>query len=95
MALNNNGTVAGAAALAGAAASSIAAATEFSPSGAPRQTSDIDPEHPAVDNDPRSDTTSTQNRIDFNDPNLSGAEAVQKNLEAQGSTVASGDTDKA
>ncbi|WP_244631281.1 hypothetical protein [Aureimonas sp. ME7] len=59
-------------------------ATEFEPSGAPLQVvEDVDPSHPAVDNDPRAATSSEQNRIDFNDPNLSGAEAVKRNLEAQ------------
>lgn len=56
-------------------------ATTFSPSGAPEQTvGDVDPAHPAVDNDPRAGTTADQNRIDFNDPSLSAAEAVAQNL---------------
>lgn len=56
----------------------------FDPSGAPVQiVSDVDPFHPAVDNDPRANTTAEQNRIDFNDPTISGAEAVQRNLDAQ------------
>lgn len=64
---------------------SVAPATEFNPSGAPVQTvSDVDPSHPAVDDNPRADTTEEQNRIDFNDPTLSGSEAVEKNLEKQG-----------
>lgn len=58
----------------------IPAATEFSPSGAPRQVTDFDPAHPAVDNDPRKDTTLKQNQIDFNDPGLSEEAAVAKNL---------------
>lgn len=63
----------------------IAPATSFAPSGAPVQTvPDVDPSHPAVDDNPRADTTEDQNRIDFNDPTLSGAEAVAKNLEKQG-----------
>ena len=66
----------------------VAAATKFSPSGAPDQTSGIDPDHPAVDADPRANTTVAQNRIDFNDPHLSGAEAVERNLAAQGFPVA-------
>jgi hypothetical protein len=61
----------------------IPAATDFSTSGAPRQVTDIEVDHPAVDNDPRAGTTVDQNRIDFNDPTLDGAEAVQRNLEAQ------------
>ena len=60
----------------------IPAATDFSPSGAPEQiVPDVDPDHPAVDNDPRAHTTVDQNRIDFNDPTLSGAEAVKRNLD--------------
>lgn len=59
----------------------VAPATEFEASGAPHQiVEDVDPEHPAVDNNPRAGTTAEQNRIDFNDPTLSGAEAVAKNL---------------
>lgn len=62
----------------------IKPAAEFAPSGAPVQTvPDVDPSNPAVDNDPRATTTADQNRIDFNDPGLSSAEAVQRNLEAQ------------
>ncbi|MBX3543586.1 hypothetical protein [Chelatococcus sp.] len=64
----------------GAEATGIEPATEFDPSGAPHQVQDIDVDHPAVDNDPRANTTADQNRIDFNDPTLSGAEAVAKNL---------------
>lgn len=41
---------------------------------------EVDPNDPAVDADPRAGTTEDQNRIDFNDPTLSGAEAVAKNL---------------
>lgn len=56
-------------------------ATTFAPSGAPEQTvADVDPAHPAVDNDPRAGTSGDQNRIDFNDPSLSASEAVAKNL---------------
>lgn len=59
----------------------IAPATEFEASGAPHQiVGDVDPGHPAVDNDPRAGTSVEQNRIDFNDPTLSGADAVAKNL---------------
>ena len=69
----------------GAAPANIPPATEFAPSGAPVQSvPDVDPAHPAVDADPRANTTADQNRIDFNDPTLSGAEAVEKNLKAQG-----------
>lgn len=65
----------------GSAAAAIPAATEFAPSGAPVQSvPDVDPSHVAVDADPRKGTSETQNRIDFNDPTLSGEEAVVKNL---------------
>jgi hypothetical protein len=61
----------------------VADATEFNPSGAPVQHSkDVDPSHPAVDANPRAGTT--VNQIDFNDPNLSGEEAVIQNLKDQG-----------
>ena len=59
----------------------IAPATEFDPSGAPRQVvPDVDPNHPAVDNDPRAGTTEMQNRIDFNDPTKTGQEVVEEAL---------------
>lgn len=62
----------------------IKPASTFSTSGAPVQiVPDVDPSHPAVDNDPRKGTTLQQNRIDFNDPGLAGHEAVEKNLKAQ------------
>lgn len=62
----------------------IKAAKEFAPSGAPVQTvPDVDPNHPAVDANPRANTTVEQNRIDFNDPTISGAEAVAQNLKDQ------------
>ena len=63
----------------------IAPATEVDPSGAPVQiVPDVDLSHPAVDADPRKGTTVAQNQIDFNDPNLTGGEAVAKMLRAQG-----------
>ena len=53
-------------------------------SGAPQQiVPDVDLKHPAVDDNPRAGTTETQNRVDYNDPTLSGAEAVTANLAAQ------------
>lgn len=62
----------------------IKSAVEFAPSGAPVQSvPDVDPNNPAVDSNPRANTTEDQNRIDFNDPTLSGPEAVAKNLAAQ------------
>jgi hypothetical protein len=49
--------------------SGIAPASAFSTSGAPVQiVPDVDPSHPAVDNDPRANTTAEMNKIDFNDP---------------------------
>jgi hypothetical protein len=72
----------------GSEQANIAGATEFDPSGAPIQTvSDIDPSHPAVDDNPRKGTTVDQNRIDFNDPTKTGAEAVVENLREQGQDV--------
>lgn len=66
---------------AGSAPANIPAATDFDPSGAPIQiVSDVDPSHPAVDDNPRRGTTVDQNRIDFNDPTISGQEAVEKAL---------------
>lgn len=60
----------------------IPPAKDFDAAGAPQQiVPDVDPSHPAVDNDPRAGTTEHQNRIDFNDPRLSGAEAVKRNLD--------------
>lgn len=62
----------------------IAPATEIDASGAPQQiVPDVDLDHPAVDNDPRAGTTIEQNKIDFNDPTLTGQEAVEKNLAEQ------------
>jgi hypothetical protein len=62
----------------------VAAATEIDPSGAPHQiVPDVDLDHPAVDADPRANTTAEQNRIDFNDPTIEGHEAVERNLKAQ------------
>lgn len=61
-------------------AADISAATKFTPSGAPDQVTDIDVSHPAVDNDPRANTTVDMNKIDFNDPTVSGSDAVAKAL---------------
>ncbi|QBE91911.1 hypothetical protein DRN02_007700 [Sphingomonas paucimobilis] len=61
--------------------SAVAPATEIDTSGAPQQiVPDVDMSHPAVDNDPRANTTADQNRIDFNDPTISGADQVAINL---------------
>ncbi len=66
-----------------AADNGVAPATQIDPSGAPVQiVPDVDLSHPAVDADPRANTTADQNRIDFNDPTLEGHEAVEKNLKA-------------
>lgn len=40
----------------------------------------VDMSHPAVDNEPRAGVPEDSNKIDFNDPTLSQAEAVAKNL---------------
>lgn len=62
----------------------IAPATTIDPSGSPVQiVPDVDLDHPAVDANPRANTTEDQNRIDFNDPSLEGQEAVEKNLADQ------------
>ncbi|MDE0878920.1 MAG: hypothetical protein OSB00_09725 [Sphingomonas bacterium] len=53
-------------------------------SGAAQQiVGDVDMSHPAVDDNPRANTTDEQNRIDFNDPTKSGSDAVADNLAAQ------------
>lgn len=70
---------------AGGEQANLAPATQIDPSGAPVQiVPDVDLTHPAVDANPRKGTTVDQNRIDFNDPNKSGAEAVADMLNAQG-----------
>ncbi|MCW2395884.1 MULTISPECIES: hypothetical protein [unclassified Sphingobium] len=62
-------------------AANIAPASEINTSGAPQQiVPDVDMSHPAVDADPRANTTADQNRIDFNDPTISGREAVERSL---------------
>lgn len=72
----------------------IAPATAIDPSGAPVQiVPDVDMSHPAVDADPRKGTTAGQNRIDFNDPNKSGADAVAEMLNAQGVPTKAGDSE--
>lgn len=53
-------------------------------SGAPQQiVNDVDLSHPAVDHDPRQNTSADQNRIDFNDPTITGSEAVERALKPQ------------
>ena len=67
---------------AGAEPANIPPATHIDPSGAPVQiVPDVDLSHPAVDNDPRANTTAEQNRIDFNDPTIPGHVAVERNLD--------------
>lgn len=61
-------------------------ATEIAASGAtiePTIVERVDMSHPAVDDEPRAGTTADMNRIDFNDPSVSGQEAVERNLDAQ------------
>lgn len=71
---------------------SISPATQIDPSGAPVQiVPDVDMSHPAVDANPRHGTTVGQNRIDFNDPNKTGSEAVAEMLNAQGVPTKAGE----
>lgn len=85
MAKKQRGGVTGGAASTAAkgTAAGIPAAKTFAPSGAPEQRTDVDPTHPALDANPRAGTTELQNRIDLNDPSLSGSEAVEANLKKQ------------
>lgn len=69
--------------MSGPAGLSPAGSDAISGSGAivePGVTDAIDVSHPAVDNNPRADTTVNQNKIDFNDPTASQTEAVEANL---------------
>lgn len=69
----------------GQKAANIAPATNIDTSGAPQQiVPDVDMSHPAVDDNPRANTTVDQNRIDFNDPTVPGHQAVAEALNAQG-----------
>jgi hypothetical protein len=69
----------------------IAPGTEMEASGAiiEEAAKKVDLDHPAVDNNPRADTTVRQNQIDFNDPAKPQKEAVEENL-----GISSGDTAK-
>lgn len=61
----------------------LAPATDVEASGAmiePTIVERIDTSHPAVDNEPRKGQPVIANRIDFNDPGLSDADAVAENL---------------
>lgn len=65
----------------GSESADIPPATQFDPSGAPVQiVPGVDMEHPAVDANPRSNTTENQNRIDFNDPTKEGVDVVMEQL---------------
>lgn len=58
-------------------------ATEVAASGAmiePEIVSRIDTKHPAVDDNPRAGQSKVANAIDFNDPTISGQEAVRQKL---------------
>ena len=62
----------------------IAPATDIDTSGAPQQiVPSVDLDHPAVDNDPRANTTERMNRIDFNDPVKPGHEVVAEAINSQ------------
>lgn len=61
----------------------LAPATDVAASGAliePTIVERIDTSHPAVDNEPRKGAPKLSNQIDFNDPTISQAEAVEQNL---------------
>ena len=60
-------------------------ATDMAASGAfiePTIVDRIDTAHPAVDNEPRKGVAKVATLIEFNDPHLSGQEAVEANLKA-------------
>ncbi len=64
-----------------------ASAEDIAPSGAisePGATAGIPVEHPAIDNNPRAGVPDVSNRIDLNDPQKPGHEAVRDSLRAQG-----------
>ena len=64
-----------------------ASAEDIEASGAilePQTVDGIDPNHPAVDANPRERTTAVQNQIDFNDPTKGDADAVREGLEKSG-----------
>lgn len=68
------------------AAGSLKPATEAEASGAlqePTIAEQIDTKHPAVDDEPRKGLPPESNQIDFNDPTISGAEAVRRNLSGE------------
>lgn len=78
--------VPGVADTAGLTEQKLTGATKMAASGAliePEIAKGIDFDHPAVDNHPRANQPAVSNRIDFNDPGKSDAEAVAENLKAQ------------
>ena len=73
---------------AGMTEDALTPATDVAASGAfiePEIVARIDVDHPAVDNNPRRGQPVIANRIDFNDPRLENADAVEKNLKDQAS----------
>lgn len=64
----------------GVGASKMEASGAFVEDGAKKM---IDVDHPAVDNNPRANTTEAQNRVDFNDPTLNDRQAVAQRLDDQ------------
>ncbi len=71
---------------AGLTEDNISAATKMEASGAfiePEIVDRIDVGHPAVDNHPRKGQPKIANQIDFNDPTLDSAAAVEQNLKNQ------------
>lgn len=74
----------------------VDAATTIDTSGSPQQiVPGVDMDHPAVDNDPRKGTSDEQNQIDFNDPTISGADAVAQALGFKTADEAAADSKKA
>ena len=73
---------------AGLTEDNIEGATKVEASGAfiePAIVDRIDVAHPAVDNHPRAGQPKIANQIDFNDPHLDSADAVERNLKDQAS----------
>ena len=71
---------------AGMTEDNLSPATKMEAGGAfiePEIVDRIDVDHPAVDNHPRKGQPVIANQIDFNDPHLDSAEAVEKNLAAK------------
>lgn len=73
----------------GSGPANISDAVAFLPSGAVLQSvHQVDRSHPAVDANPRANTTANMNRIDFNHPTKTGAELAADQLEASKPTTA-------